>query len=51
VPLYAVTKVLGQIWGPLLPGLPPAGGYGDLSSGSAVGTKCHDPGGSRTGRI
>jgi len=26
VPLYAVTKVLGQIWGPLFARPPPAGG-------------------------
>jgi len=27
--LYAVTKVLRQIWGPFLPASPPAGGYGE----------------------
>jgi len=26
--VYAVTKVLSHIWGPLLPGDPPPGGYG-----------------------
>ena len=36
--LYAVTKVLGQIWGPSFARGPRLGGTGDPSSGSDSGS-------------